>query len=156
MPLDPDERGLLPLGIHDATLEEVGQRFGRLQRTDQRMTLFRKLEAFVAALRQARIPGSLVIDGSFIMASLDQPEDIDLVLILPEDWDMTADLRPYQYNMVSKRRVKQEYKFDLFTVQKGSPDEQRWLEFFRKVGPKWIDAFGLPEETYKGLVRVTI
>jgi hypothetical protein len=123
MALSFDDNQLLPAGIHDATLEEVGEQFGRFQRTDRRMTLFRRLGEYVAALRRANIQGSLIIDGSFVMPSMDQPEDVDLVLVLPEDWDTAADLRPYQYNLVSKRRVRQEYRFDVFTVRKGSAQE---------------------------------
>ena len=156
MPLVFDERQLLVAGVHDATVEEIEQLFGRFQRTDRRMTLFQKLQDYLAALRRAAIGGSLIIDGSFIMPAIDQPEDIDMVLVLPEEWDMTADLRPYQYNLVSKRRVKQEYRFDVFTVQKGSPDEQEWVAFFSKVNVKWCEAFGWPDDLRKGLVRVPI
>ena len=155
MPLQFDERQLLPPGVHEASLEEVGQYFGRFQRTDRRMTLSRKVGEYVAALRQAGFKGSVIIDGSFIMPKVDQPEDVDLVLVLPEDWDMTAELRPYQYNLVSKRRVRQEFKFDLFTVQRGTVDEQKWIDFFSQVNPKWHEPFGLPEGSTKGLVRVT-
>lgn len=156
MPLAFDDRELLPPGVHDVTLEEVERAFGRFQRTDRRMTLVRKLKEYVTALQQAHINGSLIIDGSFIMPKVDVPEDVDLVLVLSEEWDMTADLKPYQYNLVSKRRVKQEYRFDLFTVQRGSADEEKWVNFFGQVNPKWCEAFGWPETQRKGLVRVAL
>jgi hypothetical protein len=97
MPLTFDARQLLGSGIHDALIEEVEQHFARFQRTDRRMTLFQKLKEYLAALRRAAIGGSLIIDGSFIMPGVDQPEDIDLVLLLPEEWDMMAELRPYHF-----------------------------------------------------------
>jgi hypothetical protein len=152
--LEFDERGLMPPGVHDATLEEVDQYFGRFQRTDQRITLCKKLKEYVVALRSAEINCSLILDGSFIMIGVDEPEDIDLVLVLPEDWDTNADLRPYQYNVVSKRRVRQAYRFDLFAVRKNSPEEQEWIAFFGHVNLKWCTMFGWPEDTTKGLVRV--
>jgi len=41
MPIpDLNEDGLLPEGIHEASLEEVRERFGRFQRTDRRPDLF--------------------------------------------------------------------------------------------------------------------
>ena len=120
------------------------------------MNLFKKLTDYLDALRKAGIGGSLIVDGSFIMPAVDQPEDIDMVLVLPEEWDMTADLRPYQYNLVSKQRIKQEYRFDVFTVRKGSPREQEWVAFFSQVNPKWREGFGWPDDTTKGLVRITI
>ena len=156
MPLMFDERQLLVSGIHDATLAEVEQHFARFQQTDRRMNLFKKLTDYLDSLRRASIGGSLIIDGSFIMPAVDQPEDIDIVLVLPEEWDMTADLRPYQYNLVSKKRVKQEFRFDMFAVQKGSLDEQKWVAFFSKVNPKWLAAFSWPDDLTKGLVRIPI
>jgi hypothetical protein len=52
--------------------------------------------------------------------------------------------------------MKQEYRFDVFTVQKGSLDEQEWVAFFSVVNPKWREAFGWPDDTTKGLVRISI
>ncbi len=156
MPLTFDDRQLLVSGVHDATLAEVEQHFARFQRTDRRMNLFKKLKEYVAALQAAQINGALIIDGSFVMPAVDQPGDIDIVLVLAEEWNMTADLRPYQYNLVSKRRVKQEYRFDMFAVQKGSPKEQEWVAFFSQVNPKWCEAFGWPMDAIKGLVRILL
>jgi hypothetical protein len=156
MPLEFDERRLLRPGVQDATLEEVEEHFARFQRTDRRRTLFQKLKEYAAALQQAELKGSLIIDGSFIMPTVDRPEDIDLVLVLPEDWDMTADLRPYQYNLVSKRRVKQAFGFDVFIVVRGSSEEHKWVTFFGQVNPKWCSAFGWPHDATKGLVRIPL
>ena len=72
MPLDFDERGLLPPGVHDATIEELDDHFGRFQRTDQRITLCKKLKAYITALKTSGIKCSLIIDGSFIAESLVQ------------------------------------------------------------------------------------
>ena len=61
------------------------------------MTLFAKLTEYVDAVKKAACGQSVIIDGSFVMACIDEPDDIDLVLVLPPDWDMQADLKPYQY-----------------------------------------------------------
>ena len=156
MPLEFDERGLLPCGVHDATLEEVEEYFGRFQRTDQRIALCKKLKAYISALKSSDINCSLIVDGSFIMTRVDEPEDIDLVLVLPEDWDMDADLKPYQYNVVSKKRVRQQYRFDLFAVRKSTKDERDWLDFFGQVNVKWCELFGWPDDLTKGVVRISI
>jgi hypothetical protein len=120
------------------------------------MMLMRRLKEYVAALQQAHLNGSLLLDGSFIMPRVDQPEDIDLVLVLPKDWDLTADLRPYQYNLVSKRRVRQAYGTDVFVVSQGSVEEHKWVTFFSQVNPKWCQAFDWPAQVSKGLVRIAI
>lgn len=151
-----DERKLLQLGVHDASMEDVEAAFGRFQRRDRRMKLFAKLTAYVEALTKA-IPGAkLIIDGSFVMKCIDEPSDIDLILILPDDWDEAADLRPYQYNMVSKRATRRTYRFDVAVVKAGSADEAEWLRYFCGVNSKWREIFGWPSDTKKGVLRISI
>lgn len=149
-----DDRKLLPPGVHDASLKEVEELFGRFQRTDRRPGLFRKLRDYLKALNQAEIADSVIIDGSFVMACVDEPEDIDLLLVLPADWDAAADLPPYLYNLVSKRRVKRQFGFDAFPVRAGTQQEQEWLAFFGQVSTKWCQRFGWPDKLTKGMVRV--
>src|SRR5262245_43049395 len=38
------------------------------------------------AITQAGCGTSVILDGSFVMACVDEPDDIDLILILPPDW----------------------------------------------------------------------
>jgi hypothetical protein len=156
MPLVFDDRHLLPHGIHDATLEEVAHHFGRFQRNDRRSILVQRLREYVGAVQQARIKGSLIVDGSFVMLGIDEPDDLDLVLVLSEDWDLTAELQPHQYNVVSKRRVRQVFEADVFIVLKGSPEENKWVAFFSQVNPKWCEAFAWPVDATKGLVRISL
>jgi hypothetical protein len=156
MVLPLDDRKLLPLGIHDASLKEVEEAFGRFQRSDRRPELFRKLSDYIKALRQAEIRGSLILDGSFVMACVDEPGDIDLILVLPTDWDWSADVKPYQYNVVSKRRVRRNFGFDVFVVSVGSADEMEWRRFFSGVDTKWCKLFGWPLDSKKGLPRVQL
>ena len=88
------------------------------------------------------------------MAAVDEPEDIDIVLVLPEDWDMASELRPFEYNLISRRRTQRLYGFDVFAVRAGSPEETNILEFFQEVGPKWRKPFGLPAGLRKGIIRI--
>lgn len=155
MPLVFDERQLLLPGIHDATLEEVEQCFGRFQGTDRRQQLFVQLRAYLLQLNSAILGRCWVlIDGSFVMPGVAEPDDIDLILVLPASWDWDEELRPYQYNLISRHRVKKEYEIEIFTVSPGSHDEQKWIEFFARVGLKWCKKFNWPLETKKGLVRI--
>ena len=85
-----------------------------------------------------------------------EPDDIDLILILPADWDATADLKPYQYNLVSKQRVKKAYEIDVVPVHLGSVRQHDWTAFFSRVNVKWCEQFGWPNRSTKGLVRVTL
>jgi hypothetical protein len=67
------EYGLLPEGIHDCTLDEIGARFGRFQKTDRRVQLFAKLCDLVDEERRAGLALALMIDGSFVS---DKPEGV--------------------------------------------------------------------------------
>ena len=153
--LDLDDRKLLPPGVHDASLKEVEQLFGRFQRSDRRTALFRKLCEYFKEVKLAECASAVIIDGSFVMACVDEPDDIDLIVVLKADWDWNADLKPYQYNVVSKRRVKQKYRLDAVFVKPGSDQELEWVEFLGQVNVKWRHQFGWPADSKKGIVRVT-
>jgi hypothetical protein len=155
MPLELDERRLLPPGVHDATLEEVERLFARFQRTDRRMTLFKKLKEYLADLRLTSWPCSVLIDGSFVMPPVDEPNDIDLILVMPADWDMgRTDLRPYEYNVLDRRHTKRQYKIEVYPVIPGSDAEQKFLDLFTRIRIEWSRQFGWPDDLRKGIVRL--
>jgi hypothetical protein len=154
MPLTFDARGLLPPGVHDATLEEVERAFARFQRTDRRIVLFAGLRAYLAEVRQTGWQCAVVLDGSFVMPMVDEPNDIDLILVLPADWDLTRQLKPFEYNVVAKAFTKREYAIEVFTVPAGSDLESRARHLFDQVRPEWCRVFGWPVGSLKGLVRI--
>ena len=77
---DPDEHGLLPAGVHDSTLDEVGERYGSFQQTDRRCRLFDKLKDFFDEVSKTLPGATILVDGSYVMQCVDNPSDIDLVL----------------------------------------------------------------------------
>jgi hypothetical protein len=154
MPLKFDDRGLLPIGIHDATIAEIEQAFARFQKTDRRITLFAKLTAYLKEVKQTGWQCEVIIDGSFVMPMVDEPNDIDLILVLPADWDMIQSLKPFEYNVVDKAFTKKAYSVEVFAVSAGSEREARVRHLFDQVRPEWCHAFGWPIESLKGLVRV--
>ena len=79
--------GLLPPGIHDCTIEEVGQQFGRFQWSDCRPNLFKRLQEYVHELQQSQIAEALILDGSFVTGK-PNPNDIDIILVLRDDFSM--------------------------------------------------------------------
>jgi predicted nucleotidyltransferase len=127
-----NETGFLPAGIHEASLEEVRERFGRFQRTDRRPTLFAKLSEFLREARATGLVVAIIVDGSFVTAK-DEPSDIDLILILPPDHDYDADPRPFEYNVLSKRRVRSRFRFDVVTAREGSDEYHSSVNFFQGV-----------------------
>lgn len=72
--------GLLPTGIHLATLQELELAFGR--GTNTRIRLYESLRAFLELARSFQMFTSIVIDGSFVTND-PHPNDVDVVLILP-------------------------------------------------------------------------
>lgn len=149
--------GLLPAGIHLLTLEQVEQLFGQFQRSDRRGRLFDRLRIYLHELRGAGWALGVILDGSFVMKCVDEPEDIDLLVILPKGWDRAADLPPHEYNLLSHRMAKRLYKFDVFAAEDGSEEQAKWEEFFAGVSVKWENApLRLPPGLNKGLVRVLL
>src|SRR5262245_42875295 len=101
MPIpDFDETGLLPPGVHDSTLEELAERFGSWESGQQRCRLRESLETYLSEVRTTGLVLAIILDGSFVTSESD-PNDVDLIMILHENHDFTASLRPFQYNVLS-------------------------------------------------------
>lgn len=148
--------GLLEPGIHPMTLDQVGELFGAFQSSDRRMKLLGKLRTFVEDVQHVDKRIQIVVDGSFVMACVDEPNDIDILLIFPADWDSSAELRPFEYNVVSKRMVRRLYGFDILTAVEGQEAEAEAIAFFAQLSERWLLEFRIPAETTKGLVRVAL
>jgi hypothetical protein len=146
--------GFLAPGIWPMSFDEVNNLFGRFQGTDRRHSLMARLRAFIDEVRAVDPRIEIVVDGSFVMACIDQPDDIDIALILPADWDVAAELRPFEYNVVSRRMVRKRHGFDLLVGLAGQESAAKALDFFAQVNVKWLDRLGLPPGTVKGLVRI--
>jgi hypothetical protein len=113
-----------------------------------------RLRAYLLEVRRSIVDAYIIIDGSFIMATIDAPNDIDAILVLPADWDISASLRPFEYNLIATKPVRAQFKFDVYAVLQGSAEYDYWVDFFGKVNLKWLAELGLPAGARKGLVRV--
>ena len=147
MPIPPlDDEGFLPEGIHDASLEEVGQRFGQFQQSERRVRLQAALRAFAEAATRSGLVAALIVDGSFATGKA-EPGDVDLIVVLRTPVDFSEDLRPDQYNVVSAKRVKARHGFDVFVTWQSSASFQPLVEGFSRVRDS---------ESRKGMVRVVL
>ncbi len=99
----------------------------------------------------------VLIDGSFVMPKGAEPNDIDLILILPDglDWDQ-RDFRPFEYNVLDKNRSRRANRVEVQAVLRGSVQHIEFLELFSKLRPEWCELFALLYLSRKGLVRVTL
>lgn len=129
-PLSPD--GLLPDGVHECTLDEAVERFGRFQGSDVRVRLARQLAQYVDEVRSARVGRYLIVDGSFVTAEA-RPNDVDLLLVLRDDLDLAGTVPPFEYNARSRRYVRKYYEFDLFVGFEDDDSSREMIALFRGV-----------------------
>src|SRR5713226_3294541 len=125
---------VLPPGIHDCTMDEVEAMFGRFQRSDRRIHLSKRLRSFIDDARQSGIVAAVIVDGSYVTAK-QEPDDVDLIVVLRGDFDLSQELRPFEYNIRSRRMVKQLYHFDVFVDVEGSESYASHVRFFARVKP---------------------
>ena len=83
---DFNELGNLPPGIFNVSLDDVIQRF-RVPRSIRRKDLTVNLVSFIRFVEQFAI--IVYVDGSYITSKL-SPDDIDLLVILPDDFDFDS------------------------------------------------------------------
>ncbi len=74
----------------------------------------------------------MILDGSFVTAK-DEPSDIDLILVLHPDHDDRAELRPFEYNALSKHRVRRRFRFDVVSARVDSDEYEEFVNFFQMV-----------------------
>jgi len=127
-----DNYGCLPEGIYDCTMDEAAERFGSFQRTGRRAQLWDKFIDFMREVEASGLVQAVLVYGSFATAKTD-PNDIDLVMIVSPQHDFATELRPGEYNVLSKRRVHRRFGFDLLVARTGSEEYRRYVEFFQQV-----------------------
>jgi hypothetical protein len=127
-----DQNGCLPEGIYDCTMDEVGERFASFQRTGRRTQLWDRFIDFMREVEALGLVEAVLVNGSFATAKT-EPNDIDLVMIISAQHDFSAELRPSEYNVLSKRRVHRRFGFDLLVARTGSEEYRRYVEFFQQV-----------------------
>ena len=144
---DFDSAGFLTSGVHECTIAEIKGRFGAFQTTEARCRLFEKFETFLAEVRATGFVVAVIVNGSFATSKHD-PNDIDLILVLAPIHDFSAHLRPLEYNVLSRRRVRKLYRFDILVGQEAQHELQEYIDFFTQVR-------GAPGRT-KGMLRVNL
>jgi hypothetical protein len=142
-----NDRGFLPEGIHDCTIDEAQARFGVFQASDRRPQLWTKLCEFLREAKACGIVEAVLLDGSFVSGK-PAPNDIDLILVVPAAHNFSADLTPAEYNVLSKRRVVRRYGFDVLVARAGSEEYRRYAAFFQQVR--------LEPGGGKGIVRLSL
>ena len=119
--------GYLPSGLHLASEAEVLFRFGASSSRRRRLALrLRRWVELAHGVRARR----LLVDGSFVTAK-QEPNDIDAVLFLPNDFDEQIEARIEQAleleEMLLTRRPE-----EIFAAE-DEADWHDWVEFFSRT-----------------------
>jgi hypothetical protein len=145
--------GVLPTGLHFCTLEEVKAVFGQFRRSDRRPQLTERLARYIQDAQNSGVVSAVVIDGSYVTAK-EEPGDIDLIVALRPDFDLTAEMRPLEYNIQSAPMVRKLYGFDVLPAVDGSETYRRFLDFFSRVKLNDPDQYSSQEG--KGVLRIEL
>lgn len=152
MPIPEFVENVLPEGVHDCTVDEVAERFGRFQKSDRRMTLTERLKRYLDEAKKSGVVKAVIINGSYATA-IDEPDDVDLIAVLHDGFDWTQELKPYQSNVIDKRAMRRAYRFDGFAYKDGEAELANLIAVFATVPEKHS---GMTTRTHKGMVRVTL
>jgi hypothetical protein len=76
------------------------------------------------------------------------PNDIDVVLVLPEQYDFEATLRPFEYQVLVKSRVRRRYGFDVLVAREHGPEYTEYVELFQDIRDR--------PDRRKGILRVSL
>ena len=127
-----NEQGSLPEGIHNCTMDEVAIRFGVFQTSDRRPQLWARFTEFMRELGICHFVEAVLVDGSFVSGT-PEPNDIDLVLVTASNFDLSTDLLPVAYNLLSQHRVRRRFGFDIVVVKNESENFEQAVAFFQQV-----------------------
>src|SRR5438045_880262 len=94
-----NRNGFLPPGMHDCSVGEIRERFVRFGSIGSRVRLFKMLEDYIREASSVGFLAAVIVNGSFVTAK-EEPGDIDLVLVLREEVDLTRTFRPFEYNVI--------------------------------------------------------
>ena len=141
-----DGHGLLPVGIHDCSVEEMQASFGWNEHRRKLIcgfTLFLSQEIFGVFDYPVYADGSFVTDKKC-------PDDIDVVLELrgasdAESWRGLMFMREHQ------ERIRGQYGVDFWINFRSASD---FVGFFQYVGHKVAKHKGLDSGHAKGILRV--
>lgn len=132
---------VLPPGIHDATLDEIEQRFAT---NDTRRQIFEGLKKGVEALRKA---GCRVVylDGSFI-SEKERPDDFDACWEPTGVDDKTLDPVLLDFSLMRKNQ-KLKYGGEFFPSSAKADGSRTFLEYFQE------DKY---TQKAKGIIRIQL
>lgn len=123
------EEGFLPEGIHAATRKEFEDRFVVFDHSDRRLRVYELLGRLLDEARVSGIVKRMIVAGSFVTTK-PEPNDYDCLLVLDSSILGRA-LKPFQYNLVSRKMALRMFGGDVVPAIEGSRALDEYLEFFQ-------------------------
>ena len=108
-----NNKGELPEGVHQATIDEVLSRFGT--GTPQRQLVTTRLLRIYQLAKSTGKLERLVIFGSYVTTKFN-PKDIDIVLIFYDDFDLTI-CDEETRNLLDHRKTEDEFGASVFWIR---------------------------------------
>lgn len=146
-----DARGLLPPGIHQATLADIAA----LADNPRRAWLAGNLRRFIEAELTPWAAGLILDAGGSYFSDKPEPDDIEATLRVPID--RVASLAERLAAVGDKEaylRIKRDYRLDFYVTIEGLGND--FSAFFQYVGPKTAAVKHLKPRDLRGIVRLTL
>jgi hypothetical protein len=150
-----DAHGLLPVGIHSATLADVGASFG--MQNQRRQELFDKLQVFVTFAQGFGMFTAAYVDGSFTTDKA-VPGDVDVVLEISRPGLAGLLLLPGALQILDTGAIKATYEVDLHIdhPQQAGQGPPFMVQFFQTMRIAELLARRLPSSHRRGILKVDL
>jgi hypothetical protein len=143
-----DPHGLLPAGVHDCTLHDIGTAFAW---NAHRSTLLKAFQDCYQREIRASFSQPLLFDGSFV-TDKEIPDDIDVVLDLSTA-SAQAQVNGVKYLVQNQDRLRAQYRVHFWINLPGLTGD--FSSFFQYLGGKTAKLKGLQPKHHKGILRLT-
>lgn len=148
---DLTEHGLLPVGVHEATLDEVVARFG--SGTPRRAELGESLRRFAALLEDIGLFTDLFVDGSFT-TDAEPPGDVDVVMQLPTAKMLELARHPRSTEL-ERRAVKLRFEVDAL-LEASESGSAFMVGLFTTLKAKDVIARKVSASQRRGIMRIKL
>ncbi len=143
-----DERGCLPEGIYNPSVEDFMERFVSV--TERRKELFTKYQQFTKLCNEAKGIEEHYLDGSYVR-NKEEPGDIDLLITFNDDvYDSDKSYNQYFEITRNQQKMKEDYEVHVFyaknTTDADPLDMQHFWEKEKKKVLEWWSRFYIDRE----------
>ena len=143
-----DNHGLLPSGVYDCTLQEIGDVFAT---NKHRGRLFDNLLSCLRNEIRPIFDSPIYINGSFV-TDKEHPEDIDIAVELDgvsdnKKWEALIYMHTHQDRLLTVYQIH-------FWINFASPEANDFSKYFQYIRAKTARLKGLNPKHLKGILRI--